>query len=337
MRLLVTGGAGFLGSHFVRDRVVAHGDTVTNVDLLTYAGSAARLRDVEGNERYRFARGDVGDRGAVAALMEEARPEVVVHFAAESHVTRSERAPEVFRRTNVEGTASMLAAAEQAGAGLFVHISTDEVYGPCLDGAFAEEDKAPGPGHATSAYARSKAEADDLARSHDGRMRVVVVRPTNCFGPWQHPEKALPRWITRGLLGKPLLVWGDGLYVRQWLYAGDLAAAIDAVVAAGAPDPVYNVGPRHTPEITNLDMARHVLGLLGLSEDRLVLTAYDRPDHDRRYAIDPSRIEALGWRPGDVWGRVEETVRWYRDNASWWQPLIDAAEEIYEDEPADAT
>jgi dTDP-glucose 4,6-dehydratase len=160
---------------------------------------------------------------------------------------------------------------------------------------------------------------------------VVVVRPTNCFGPWQFPEKAFARWVARALSGASVPVWGDGLYVRQWLYARDLAGAILQLLGTPTPESVYNIGPRHDPEITNLDLARWLVRHLGLPEDRLVLTAYDRPEHDRRYAVDPSRIEALGWFPGDVWRSLESTVEWYRDNRDWWGPLIPEAESIYAD------
>ena len=327
---LVTGGCGFLGSHFVRS-LVAAGSPVLNMDLLTYAGSTARLSDLEAKPGYRFLRADVADVDAVRRALADLRPHAVVHFAAESHVTRSERDPERFHRTNVEGTRVLLEEAERAGAGRFVHISTDEVYGPITEGAFREEDKRPGDAQATSPYARSKALADDLALGHQGELEVVVVRPTNAFGPWQFPEKALPRWITRGLRGRPLLVWGDGLYVRQWLFAEDLAGAVRLVLQAGSPERAYNIGPRHDPEITNLDLARWLCDHLGLHADRVVMTEYDRPDHDRRYAVDASRIEALGWKPADPWSRFAETVAWYRANEAWWQPLIEEAESIYAD------
>ncbi|HVM11105.1 MAG TPA: NAD-dependent epimerase/dehydratase family protein [Actinomycetota bacterium] len=329
--ILVTGGAGFLGSHFVRAWLAETAGHLVNLDLLTYAGNAERLDDLAGDERYRFVHGDVADRDLVRATLRDSAPELVVHFAAESHVTRSELDPGRFHRTNVDGTLVMLEEAAAANVRRFVHISTDEVYGPILDGAFREEDKEPGEGRATSPYARSKALADDVATGFDADMGVVVVRPTNAFGPWQFPEKAFPRWITRAVRGEPLLVWGDGLYVRQWLYAEDLSHALALILGAAAPEPVYNVGPRHEPEITNLDLARWLVEHLGLPEDRLRLTEYDRPDHDRRYAVDPARIEGLGWKPSDPWERFAETVAWYRANDAWWRPLVAEAESIYRD------
>ena len=333
-RVLVTGGAGFIGSHFVRLLLSGEGagagvGRLVNVDLLTYAGDLRRLRGAEDDPRYRFVRADVADRDAVAAVFAEERPRAVVHFAAESHVTRSEHAADLFHRTNVQGTETLLEAAVAAGVERFVHVSTDEVYGPILDGSFAEDDKLPGDGQATSPYSRSKALADDLARSYAGRLGVVVLRPTNAFGPWQFPEKALARWVSRALRGLSLPVWGDGLYVRQWLAAQDLAAAAALVLGASDPAPVYNVGVRHEPEITNLDLARFVLAHLGLDEGRLEMTAYDRPDHDRRYCVDGTRISGLGWSPGDVWPRLAATVDWYAANRAWWEPLVAEAESIY--------
>lgn len=330
-RMMVTGGAGFLGSHFVRFWLEENRGEILNLDALSYAGSVERLRDVEGDGRYRFSRGDITDPGSVRASMAEFRPELVAHFAAESHVTRSERDPHHFRRVNIEGTRTMLEAAAEQGVRRFVHISTDEVYGPILDSAFKEEDKQPGDHQATSPYAKSKAVADDLAREFDAEMEVVVIRPTNCFGPWQYPEKAFARWLARALTDQPILVWGDGLYVRQWLFAEDLAAAIGRVAEAGNPEPVYNVGPRHEPEITNVALARWLLEHLELPVDRLVFTEYDRPDHDRRYSVDPGRIESLGWRPGDTWDQLARTVDWYRGNTKWWKPLMAEAESIYAD------
>lgn len=330
-RVLVTGGAGFLGSHFIRKALGAGAAKVVNVDLLTYAGDPRRLADVENDHKYGFVKGDVASPPDIRGIFDGARPDIVVHFAADSHVTRSETNPDRFFRTNVEGTRVLLDAAISAGVSKFVQISTDEVYGPALEGSFKEEDKEEGEGKATSAYARSKAVADDLARSYADNVSLCVVRPTNAFGPGQYPEKALARWITRGLSGDSLPVWGDGLYVRQWLYAEDLADAVALVVNEGEPGAVYNVGPDHTPEITNIALVRWLAGYLDLEQEAIELTAYDRPDHDRRYSVDPSRIRALGWSPGDVWAQMAATVEWYRGNKPWWEPLVEEAESIYTD------
>jgi dTDP-glucose 4,6-dehydratase len=333
-RALITGGAGFLGSHFVRRWLHAKGGSVVNVDAMTYAGSEARLADVDDDPEYTFVRADVCERGQMWGVVAEHRPDVVVHFAAESHVTRSEVDQSRVWKTNVEGTKTMLEAAARGGVARFVHVSTDEVYGPITEGSFTEDQKEPGEGRATSQYARSKAVADDVARAFAEDLEVVVVRPTNCFGPWQFPEKAFPRWVTRALSGRTIPVWGDGLYVRQWLRAEDLAEAIQIVLETASPSRVYNVGPRHSPEVTNLALAEWLVTYLGLPRERLVLTAYDRPGHDRRYAVDPRRIEALGWRPGDLWAGLSATVNWYRESEAWWRPLVAEAESIYSDERA---
>ncbi|HEX2053184.1 MAG TPA: NAD-dependent epimerase/dehydratase family protein, partial [Actinomycetota bacterium] len=220
--LIVTGGAGFLGSHFLR-HVLPQGASVTNVDCLTYAGDLRRLEDLTSQPGYEFVREDIAEEPAIRRLVADRRPDAIVHYAAESHVTRSESDPDRFYRTNVEGTRVLLDAAVAAGVRRFVHVSTDEVYGSILEGAFKESDKPDGTGNAASPYSKSKALADDLARSYADRLEVLVVRPTNAFGPWQYPEKVFPRWITRALRSEPLLVWGDGLYIRQWLFAADFA------------------------------------------------------------------------------------------------------------------
>ncbi|MEX2586636.1 MAG: NAD-dependent epimerase/dehydratase family protein [Actinomycetota bacterium] len=334
-KILVTGGAGFLGSHFVR-RALNHGvREVTNVDCLTYAGDPRRLADVEDSRAYQFVKLDVADETRVKQLIADERPDAIVHYAAESHVTRSESDPDRFYRTNVDGTRNLFEAAVASGVRRVVHVSTDEVYGSILTGSFKESDKAEGAGQAASPYSQSKALADDLARSYSDRLEVVVVRPTNAFGPWQYPEKVLPRWITRGLRDRPLLVWGDGLYIRQWLYCEDFASAVDLVLEQGEPGEVYNVGPTHEPEITNLDLAQWLVRYLGSSSSQVQMTGYDRPDHDRRYAVDSSKIRGLGWAPGDVWTQLRETVDWYRESYGWWEPLVGEAESIYTDTDTD--
>lgn len=330
-KILVTGGAGFLGSHFVRHVLVQGAADVKNLDALTYAGDQRRLSDVADDPRYGFVRADIRDKLSVDQIINDFAPEAIVHYAAETHVTRSETDPAGFHRTNVEGTRNLLESALAAGVKRFVHISTDEVYGSILEGSFKEGDKEHGKGSATSAYAESKALADDLVLSYSDRLDVVVARPTNAFGLWQFPEKAFPRWVTRALRGEPILVWGDGLYVRQWLFAEDFAAAISILLNNGVSGEAYNVGPEHQPEITNLDLAKWLVGYLGLDEDRIQMTEYDRPDHDRRYAVYPGKIQELGWEPGDVWRQFAFTVDWYRDNQDWWVSHVDEAESIYTD------
>jgi dTDP-glucose 4,6-dehydratase len=329
-RILVTGGAGFLGSHFVRQQL-GRDFSVTNVDCLTYAGDQRRLADAAGSDDYEFVRLDIAGEEPIRALVADRKPDAIVHYAAESHVTRSENDPDRFYRTNVEGTRVLLDAALAAGVRRFVHVSTDEVYGSILEGAFKEADKPEGTGHAASPYSKSKALADDLARSYADRLEVVVVRPTNAFGPWQFPEKVFPRWVTRGLRSQPMLVWGDGLYIRQWLYAEDFARAVALVLDQGENGEAYNIGPVHEPEITNLMLAQWLAEYLGLPEEAIQMTGYDRPDHDRRYAVDSGKIRALGWRSGDVWSQFEKSVNWFRDNRAWWESLIAEAESIYAD------
>lgn len=328
--MLLTGGCGFIGSNLARWWLAAGGEVV-DLDGLTYAGDARRVRALEGHGYVRVE-GDVADAGLVASVLSEVQPHAVVHMAAESHVTRSESAPEVFHGANVEGTRVLLEALTKLNPSIVMHVSTDEVYGSCPDAPFREDEKGPGEGRATSAYARSKALADDVAVGFADRLPMIVVRPTNCFGPWQHPEKAFPRWITRGLRGLQLPVWGDGGYVRDWLPVEDLCEAILLLLRVGKPGEVYNVGPSRDPEITNETLARWVGRVLGLPDDHVVLTVYDRPGHDRRYAVDASKIRALGWRPDvEVWSRFGDTVEWYRANRWWWEPMIASAEAIYAD------
>lgn len=326
-RMLVTGGLGFIGSEFVR-RAVARGATVANLDLDTYAGDRRRLATVEGAVRTISA--DIAEP-AVTELVRAERPDVVVHFAAETHVTRSETDADAFYRSNVEGTRLVLDAAVAAGARSIVHVSTDEVYGPCPGDPFKEEDKGTGEGDATSAYARSKALADDLARSYFGGAPVAVVRPTNCFGPWQHPEKAIPRWVIRALTGERLPVWGDGGQVRDWMAVEDACAAIELIISSGATGEVFNVGPEGSQR-SNLEIARAVARAAGRGESAVYLTAYDRPQHDRRYAIDASKLRRLGWSPrASFEEKLAETVDWYRTNESWWRPMVTEAEALYQD------
>jgi len=327
-RTLVTGGLGFIGSAFIR-ALAADGVAVLNVDADTYAGDERRLAGAEPGlvETLRL---DVAAPELAEAIAAE-RPARIVHFAAETHVTRSEGAEEAFFRTNVDGTRNLLDAAVAAGAGRVVHISTDEVYGPCPGDPFREEEKLPGEGRATSAYARSKAVADDLARSYADRLDVVVARPTNCIGPWQHPEKAVPRWATRALRGERLPVWGDGMQVRDWMYVEDAVAGLRVLIERGERGAVYNLGPA-AAAVPNIEIARMVAAAAGAGAESVYLSAYDRPQHDRRYAVSVERIGALGWRAAHgLEDAVRETVAWYRDNPGWWQTLVPDAEGLYAD------
>lgn len=327
-QLVVTGGLGFIGSNLIRS-FAASGEDVICVDLATYASDPRRLSDIA--DRYRSIRIDVSSMEILDIARHET-PRVIVHMAAESHVTRGETAAETFMRTNVEGTRRVLEAAEQAGAELLVHVSTDEVYGPCEADPFSETDKLPGVGNATSTYARSKALADDLAASASEHLPVIVVRPTNCFGPYQHPEKAVARWSIRAARGERLPVWGDGGQVRDWMYVEDCCNAIRLLIDKGTPGEVYNIGPEGA-QISNLELAKAIARAAGRPESDVYLTAYDRPQHDRRYAIDASKLRALGWHPTrSLEERLAETVDWYRRNEDWWGPLLEDAETLYKDD-----
>ena len=326
-RVLVTGGLGFIGSAFVR-ALAADGRRVLNGDLDTYAGDERRIAGV-GDGMVETMRLDVASP-ELAGVVREERPALVVHFAAESHVTRSEDAPEVFFHANVEGTRVVLDAAEAAGCRV-LHMSTDEVYGPCPADPFREEDKLPGEGLATSAYARSKALADDLARSYAERVDVVVARPTNCIGPWQHPEKAVPRWATRALRGERLPVWGDGEQVRDWMFVEDAVSALRLLAERGERGEVYNVGPQ-AEGVPNVEIARAIARSAGQDEASVYLSHYDRPQHDRRYAVATDRIAGLGWHASrSLEAAIAETVEWYRENEAWWSPLVPDAEQLYAD------
>ena len=325
-RVLVTGGLGFIGSAFIR-ALARDGRPVLNVDAETYAADRRRLEGVP-DGLVETVTLDVAAPG-LAELVAAERPAAVVHFAAESHVTRSESASDVFFRANVEGARRVFEAALTAGVPRVLHMSTDEVYGPCPTAPFREDEKQPGEGLATSAYARSKALADDLALGYADR--VVVARPTNCIGPWQHPEKALPRWATRALRGEPLPVWGDGAQVRDWMAVEDVVEALRLLLGRGETGTAYNIGPA-AAGVSNLQVATMVAEAAGREADAVYLSAYDRPQHDRRYAVDASRVRALGWRPrATLEETIGATVAWYRDHTDWWSPLVSEAEALYAD------
>jgi dTDP-glucose 4,6-dehydratase len=316
MRLLVTGGAGFIGSNFVRYCERARSDELTVVDALTYAGNLASLAGT----RARFVRGDIGDAALVDRLLGDGKIEAVVHFAAESHVDRSLVAPNTFVTTNVLGTATLLDCARRAGVQRFVQVSTDEVYGDLgpNDAPFSERT----PLAPRSPYSASKAGADLLARSYfeTWRFPLVITRCSNNYGPYQFPEKLIPLMILNAMHDEPLPVYGDGLNIRDWIHVEDHCAAVARVLDAGRDGEVYNVGGRS--ERTNLEIVRRILAILGKPES-LIKYVTDRPGHDRRYAIDDGKIEReLGWtRQRSLDEGLEETVRWYRDNERWWREV----------------
>ena len=329
-RVLVTGGAGFLGSHFVRRCLERGAAKVHNLDCLTYAGDLTRLIDVEHDDRYTFIHGDASIQRDVHAAFRQAKPEVVVHFAAESHVTRAEVAGDEFYTSNVEATRVVLEACASTDVASVIHISTDEVYGPVLAGEASESDKPPGDGHTNHVYARTKAVADDLALGWSDRLPVIVVRPTNIFGPHQFPEKAIPRWITRALTGRPVPVWGGGHQMRQWLEVTDLLNALEVLLDRGESGRAYNVGPVPR-DVTNLEVAQRIASRAGAGESHVELTAYDRPNHDVRYAVASDDLRELGWSETDLWSALDRTIDWYAANADWWRDHLPVAESIYED------
>ncbi len=316
MHLLVTGGAGFIGSNFVRHILTAYPDyRVTNLDKLTYAGNLENLRDVEDDPRYTFVKGDICDREVV----EEVAPgvDVIVNFAAETHVDRSITGPEPFVKTDVFGTLMLLEAVRKHKHKKYVQISTDEVYGSVLEGSFTEES----PIKPNSPYSASKAGADLLVRSFfvTFGLPVVITRSSNNFGPYQYPEKVIPLFVTNAFDDIPVPLYGDGLNVRDWLYVLDNCRAIDLVIHKGEPGEVYNVGGGF--EIPNIELTKKILALAGKDES-LINYVPDRPGHDRRYSLDCTKIRALGWEPqADFDTELAQTVRWYKDNRTWWKKL----------------
>ena len=313
--ILVTGGCGFIGSNFIRYLLETTSDVeIVNFDALTYAGNLSNLADFADHPRYRFIRGDITDRDAVRAAM-ALKIEAVINFAAESHVDRSIMNSEPFVRTNVLGTQVLLDAAREVGVPRFVQVSTDEVYGSLGEsGAFVEET----PLAPNSPYAASKAGADMLVRSygHTFGMPVLITRCSNNYGPYQFPEKVLPLFITNLIADQSVPVYGDGLNVRDWLHVRDHCSAIAAIWRKGKIGEVYNIGGRC--EKTNLELTHTLLDLLGKPRS-LIRFVPDRPGHDRRYAMDSTKIEKeLGWQPEVPFERgLGETIAWYRANADW--------------------
>ena len=319
--VLVSGGAGFIGSNFIRYMLRAHPDLrVVNFDALTYAGNLENLHEVATNPHYVFVRGDICDPAAVERVFRGYSIDTVVHFAAESHVDRSILGAGVFVRTNVLGTQVLLDAAKAATVDRFLHVSTDEVYGSLgPTGKFTEST----PLHPNSPYSASKAGSDllALAYNHTFGLPLIVTRCSNNYGPYQFPEKLIPLMIANALDEKPLPVYGDGLNIRDWLYVEDHCSAIDAVLGEGEIGQVYNIGGNN--EWKNIDIVRLVLQLLNKSES-LITFVKDRPGHDRRYAIDSTRIKLdLGWQPEHSFeSGIQDTVKWYVANERWWRRVM---------------
>jgi dTDP-glucose 4,6-dehydratase len=341
-KILVTGGAGFIGSNFILQWLASESSSVINLDKLTYAGNPANLASVISDHRYKFVQGDICDRQMLAEILMTHRPRAIVHFAAESHVDRSIHGPDDFVRTNVNGTFSLLEEAraywsalsgDEKSAFRFLHVSTDEVYGSlaATDPAFSETTRyAP-----NSPYSASKAASDHLVRAyhHTYGLPVLTTNCSNNYGPFQFPEKLIPLVILHALNGKPIPVYGDGMNVRDWLYVADHCEAIRTVLKRGRPGETYNIGGSN--EIKNLDVVNTICSVLDelrandpvVPHKNLITFVKDRPGHDRRYAMDATKIESeLGWRPKETFeSGMRKTIEWYLDNQAWIESVTSGA------------
>jgi dTDP-glucose 4,6-dehydratase len=322
MRLLVCGGAGFIGSTFARLRLREQGDQVTVLDKLTYAGREENFHDFAEDPGFRFVRGAIEDPQAVAAAIEAGGPEAIVNFAAETHVDRSIAEPDAFVSTHALGTYVLLEAARTLkGTGerglRYLQVSTDEVYGSIEVGAFTEES----PLRPSSPYSATKTGADLLVQSyfHTYGLPAVICRGSNNYGPYQYPEKLIPLMVLNALHGDPLPVYGDGMQVRNWIHSTDFARAIGHVLEHGTPGEVYNAGG--PDEEANIAVVRRIVELTGAGESQIEHIT-DRPGHDRRYSLSSEKVRALGWAPQVRFSDgLAETVAWYRENAWWWEPI----------------
>ncbi|MBP5179667.1 MAG: dTDP-glucose 4,6-dehydratase [Clostridiales bacterium] len=331
MNIIVTGGAGFIGSNFVFHMLKAHPDyRIICLDKLTYAGNLSTLEPVMSNPNFRFVKADICDKEAVDKLFEEEKPDIVVNFAAESHVDRSIENPQIFLETNIIGTSVLMDASRKHGVKRYHQVSTDEVYGDLPldrpDLFFTEQT----PIHTSSPYSSSKAGADLLVLAYHRTygLPVTLSRCSNNYGPYHFPEKLIPLMIIRALHDESLPVYGDGLNVRDWLYVEDHCKAIDLIIHNGKVGEVYNVGGHN--EMANIDIVKLILKELGKSED-LITYVTDRAGHDRRYAIDPTKIHNdLGWLPETKFADgIDKTIKWYLENESWWQPIISGEYQNY--------
>ena len=318
MKLLVTGGAGFIGSNFIRHIRQEHPDwEITNLDKLTYAGNLENLKDMQGQSGYHFVKGDIADRKLVDELLSQ-EFNVIVNFAAESHVDRSILDASPFIETNVKGTQVLLEGAKKHGIQRFIQVSTDEVYGSIDSGCFTEESTL----SPNSPYSASKTAADLLCRAYfkTHHLPAIITRCTNNFGPYQFPEKLIPLAVTNALEDKPVPVYGDGLNIRDWIFVHDHCRALDAVIQKGRPGEIYNIGSGN--EKTNLELIRKLLELLDKPQS-LIQFVSDRPAHDRRYALDCVKIATeLGWKPAYSFEKaLSATVDWYLKNESWWRSI----------------
>jgi dTDP-glucose 4,6-dehydratase len=316
MRLLICGGAGFIGSHFARIRALDHGDEVVVLDKLTYAGREENLKSLAEAPGFRFVHGAIEDPDAVARALGADAPDAIVNFAAETHVDRSIAEPDAFVKTHALGTYVLLEAARERGL-RYVQVSTDEVYGSIDVGTFSESS----PLRPSSPYSATKTGADLLVQSyfHTYGLRATICRGSNNYGPNQYPEKLIPLMILNALHGDPLPVYGDGRQVRNWIHATDFARAIGCVLEQGAPGEVYNAGG--PDELTNIEVVKRILELCGADES-LIEHIQDRPGHDRRYSLSSAKVRALGYAPQVRFAEgLEQTVAWYRENTWWWEPI----------------
>ena len=321
--LLVTGGAGFIGSNFIHYVLGRYPDCrVVNLDKLTYAGNLDNLRAVEADPRYEFVQGDICDKDLVRKII--GRVDGVVHLAAETHVDRSIMDAGAFVMTDVFGSFVLFEACRNGEVDFFIHVSTDEVYGSRTTGFFKESD----PLNPSSPYAASKAGADRLAHAYRVTygLPIIIVRPSNNYGPYQYPEKFIPLFTSNALEDKSLPLYGKGLNVRDWLHVEDNCRAIDLIIHRGIPGEVYNIGANE--EVPNVEVAERIVALLGKSKS-LIRFVSDRPGHDLRYALDCQKIRSLGWKPErDFAGGLEQTVRWYQQNSEWWTKIKKRSEEF---------
>ncbi len=331
MKLLITGGAGFIGSNFIHYWMGKYPkDQIVNLDVLTYAGNLENLKSLEGNKKHKFVKADIVNFDEINQIIKKEKPDIIVHFAAESHVDRSILGPDAFMKTNIEGTHNLLKSAKENGNIRFHHISTDEVYGSLGpdDPAFNEKT----PYDPRSPYSASKAAADHLVMAyfHTFNLPVTISNCSNNYGPYQFPEKLIPLFVTNLLEGKKIPLYGDGMNIRDWLFVKDHCEAIDLIIQKGRPGKTYCVGG--DSEKTNKEITFKILDLMGEKEDRVEYVK-DRKGHDRRYAIDFSKIKnKLGWEPKVTFEEgLKETVEWYKNNQDWWKRVKSGEyEEYYE-------
>ena len=326
MRVLVTGGAGFIGSNFIRHVLTKHSDwEIINFDKLTYAGNLENLADIANDSRYSFVKGDICEAEAVEKVVRWLGGSgMIVNFAAETHVDRSILSAGSFVQTDVFGTYVLLEAVKKIGISRYIHVSTDEVYGSIEKGSFTEES----PLHPNSPYAASKSGGDLLVRAYRETygLPVIITRSSNNYGPYHYPEKVIPLFITNALEGKKLPLYGDGKNVRDWLYVKDNCEAIDLVLQKGQPGEVYNIGGGN--ERQNIEITKFILKEMGLSED-FIEPVKDRPGHDRRYSLDCSKVKKLGWQPRTNFEEgLRQTIKWYQANQAWWKRIKEKQKEF---------